>query len=197
MTTKYIFDLDETITKTNYQYEEVFFKSHMGEDAKSFLPRKYELLMSYEKLYKKYDVKNLSDHFANYGFNIPPYVIEEWTDFKGNVEAIPEMASLIVWLADQKKKLILLSNWFTKAQKEKLHRVGLLSYFDTIIGGDYALKPNPESFELAIGQTPIEDCIMIGDDYEKDFLGAIQMGLSAYHVTDKNRNEIIRKLRLK
>lgn len=197
MTTKYIFDLDETITKTNYQYEEVFFKSRIGENAKKFLPRRYELLISYEKLYKRYEVKNLSNHFANYGFNISPYVIEEWTDFKGTVEAIPEMENLIVWLADQNKKLVLLSNWFTKAQKEKLHKVGLLHYFDTIIGGDFALKPNRESYELAIGQTPIEECVMIGDDYEKDFLGAIQIGLPAYHVTAKNRNEVIRKLRLK
>lgn len=197
MATKYIFDLDETITKTNYQWEEAFFKSQIGEEAKYFLPHKYELLISYEELYKRYEAKSLSDHFANYGFNIPPYVIEEWSNFKGTVTAIPEMANFIIWLADQNKRLVLLSNWFTKAQKEKLHRVGLLHYFDTIIGGDIALKPNPESYKLAVGKTPIEDCIMIGDDYKKDYLGAIQVGLPAYHVTDENRNEVIRKLRLK
>ena len=38
---------------------------------------------------------------------------------------------------------------------------------------------------------------LIGDDYKKDYLGAIQVGLPAYHVTDENRNEVIRKLRLK
>lgn len=44
------------------------------------------------------------------------------------------------------------------------------------------MKPNLESFELAIGSTPKEECIMIGDNPKSDGIGAQNAGMDFYLV---------------
>ena len=44
------------------------------------------------------------------------------------------------------KKLVILSNWFTITQIERLRKNNLLQYFDEVYGGDYTIKPHKEAF---------------------------------------------------
>lgn len=48
------------------------------------------------------------------------------------------------------------------------------------------MKPDLKSFELAIGDTPKEDCIMIGDSVKSDKAGAINAGIDYYIVDNDN-----------
>ena len=77
------------------------------------------------------------------------------------------------------KKLVILSNWFTITQIERLRKNNLLQYFDEVYGGDYTIKPNREAFLRAFGTTPAANCIMIGDNYLKDVCGARNAGANA------------------
>lgn len=87
---------------------------------------------------------------------------------------------LLDFLKSHNKKIVLLSNWFSITQIMRLKKMGIYEYFDTIICGDSAMKPTNESFFLAVGDTPKERCIMIGDDKIKDIEGAIDFGINAY-----------------
>lgn len=49
------------------------------------------------------------------------------------------------------------------------------------------MKPDLESFELAIGNTNKEDCIMIGDSIKSDKIGAENAGIDCY-VVDKEHS---------
>ena len=44
------------------------------------------------------------------------------------------------------------------------------------------MKPDLEAFELAIGNTKKEDCIMIGDSIKSDKVGAENAGIDCYIV---------------
>ena len=79
------------------------------------------------------------------------------------------------------KKLVILSNWFTCTQIERLRKNNLLQYFDEVYGGDYTIKPHKEAFLRAFGNTSKEKCVMIGDNYLKDFCGALNVGSNALH----------------
>ena len=49
------------------------------------------------------------------------------------------------------------------------------------------MKPDLESFELAIGDTNKEDCIMIGDSIKSDKVGAEKAGIDCY-IVDKEHS---------
>ena len=53
-----------------------------------------------------------------------------------------------------------------------------------MVAGEDAMKPDLESFELAIGDTNKEDCIMIGDSLKSDKVGAENAGIDCY-IVDK------------
>ena len=60
-------------------------------------------------------------------------------------------------------------------------------YIDKIVAGEDAMKPDLESFELAIGDTPKDDCLMIGDSIKSDKVGAENAGIDCY-IVDKEHN---------
>ena len=64
---------------------------------------------------------------------------------------------------------------------ERLKKNGLLHYFDEVYGGDYDLKPREKAFLRAFGSTSKDKCVMIGDNYLKDFCGALNVGSNALH----------------
>lgn len=49
------------------------------------------------------------------------------------------------------------------------------------------MKPDLESFELAIGDTDKEDCIMVGDSIKSDKAGAENAGIDCY-IVDKEHS---------
>ena len=49
------------------------------------------------------------------------------------------------------------------------------------------MKPDLESFELAIGDTDKEDCIMVGDSIKSDKAGAENEGIDCY-IVDKEHS---------
>ena len=105
----------------------------------------------------------------------------EDTIIDGVVDTLEELKS-------SGKSLVVLTNWFSKGQLGRLKNSGLDVYFDEIYGGEVFLKPNRNSFLNACGDTPLESCVMIGDDYYKDYLGSRQSGIDAIHFDRKERN---------
>ena len=73
------------------------------------------------------------------------------------------------------------------SQIPRLKRTGLYGYIDRIVAGEDAMKPDLESFQLAIGNTSKEDCIMIGDSITSDKLVAENAGIDCY-IVDKEHN---------
>lgn len=62
----------------------------------------------------------------------------------------------------------------------KLRKLKLSKFFSAVISADTVgtMKPNPKYFELALARAKVKasDCIVVGDDYEKDLAYAKQRG---------------------
>jgi HAD superfamily hydrolase (TIGR01549 family) len=69
-------------------------------------------------------------------------------------------------------------------QFRKWAHLGLQRYCDFMVTSEEAglEKPNPVIFQKALGKLQLapEQVIMVGDNHEKDILGAIQLGMRAY-----------------
>jgi HAD superfamily hydrolase (TIGR01549 family) len=140
--------------------------------------------------FPKYDFKTLSNFFKSYGFTVSEEVINGWMIHNGETikdEVADGVIDLFDYLKSNNKDIVILTSWFSGTQIPRLKRTGLYKYIDQIVAGEDAMKPNLESFELAIGSTSKEDCIMIGDSFMSDKKGAENAGIDFY-IVDKEHS---------
>lgn len=82
-----------------------------------------------------------------------------------------------------KYQLHIITNGFENVQQKKMANAGLAPYFDVVLTAEKAgvKKPHPVIFEqaLSMAQTSASKSLMIGDSYEADIKGAIDLGMQA------------------
>ena len=185
---KYIFDLDYTLLIPDWSKEDDFLRISIPlEEQEEFFKRKQSILNEYEQKYPKYDFKTLSDFFKRNGFTISEETISGWMKHNGETikDVVPDgVVELLNYLKGDGKDIVILTSWFSETQIPRLKRTGLYDYIDRIVAGEDAMKPDLESFELAIGETPKDDCLMIGDSIKSDKAGAENAGIDCY-IVDK------------
>lgn len=188
---KYIFDLDYTLLIPDWSKEDDYFRRTIPlEEQEEFFKQKQPILNKYELEFPKYDFKTLSDFFKSYGFTVSEVVISGWMIHNGETieDVVPDgVIELLEYLKSTGKEIVILTSWFSGTQIPRLKRTGLYDYIDKIVAGEDAMKPDLESFELAIGATDKEDCIMIGDSVKSDKAGAENAGIDCY-IVDKEHS---------
>ena len=188
---KYIFDLDYTLLIPDWSKEDDFLKKSIPlEEQDAFFNQKQSILNKYELEFPRYDFSTLSDYFKSYGFTVSEETISGWMIHNG--ETIKDVVAdgvveLFDYLKSTGKDIVILTSWFSGTQIPRLKRTGLYYYIDKIVAGEDAMKPDLESFELAIGDTNKEDCIMIGDSIKSDKVGAENAGIDCY-IVDKEHS---------
>lgn len=90
----------------------------------------------------------------------------------------------------KKHLLAVLSNGFSKTQYQKLHYSGLEKYITrTIVSEEIGInKPDRRLFEYAQEETGAKwPCLMVGDNFNADILGAIEAGWQAIWFNPGNK----------
>ena len=171
MKKRFIFDLDGTLMNADFSKEDDFFASVLSKDElEVFLPEKCLLLNEYEALFPRYDIRLLSKFMSEKtGLNISEDIVREWVMINSSLDdvLVDGVVDLLEYLKGKEKSLVVLTNWFSKGQINRLSNTGLLRYFDDVIGGDYALKPTRASYLRAADKYDVKNCVMIGDTYEE------------------------------
>ena len=202
---KFIFDIDGTLLKTNWEYEEIYFKSVLTpNDANVFIPNISTFLANYESSFLRYDINVLSQYLTDVsGVKITPDIVKGWLDAgKDYYDVVPGAEEVLLYLKEQKKKVVALSNWFTEMNKTRLDNAGLLKYFDRVYCSDVVdMKPNFSSYITACGDTPLTDTVMIGDSLQLDVIRPMELGMDALwfcpnekKFIDKPKVKVIRRL---
>ena len=188
---KYIFDLDYTLLIPDWSKEDDFLKMSIPlEEQEEFFKQKQSILNKYELEFPKYDFKTLSDFFKSYGFTVSEETINGWMIHNGETikdVVVDGVFDLFEYLKANGKDIVILTSWFSGTQITRLKRTGLYEYIDKIVAGEDAMKPDLESFELAIGETPKDECLMIGDSVKSDKIGAENAGIDCY-IVDKEHS---------
>ena len=108
------------------------------------------------------------------------YYVEEGTRQTG---LMPGAREVLDWLDTQRDHFVMavITNGFSEAQLPKMKTAGIDRYFDYFfLSEDLGyMKPDRRFFDAAIakmGARP-EQCLVIGDDYKVDILGAMNAGI--------------------
>ena len=181
--TKFLFDLDGTLLNGDFAKENEYFKSELTEsDSKKSIPHIVRLLANYERKFKSYDIDILAEFLTNESkVKITPNIVRGWIDTNKNMNniIIDGVVETLEYLKRKDKELVILTNWFSETQIERLKKSRLDIYFEEVFGGEIFLKPNKNAYENACGSTPTKLCVMIGDNYEKDYLGPREIGIDS------------------
>lgn len=194
MIKRVILDIDNTLIPWKEEYfkeinnvlDELNIK-HTEKDYNEIL----EALSAYENVYYTFDRKLMIEYInkytkKNYPEEVMYKVTERWADCvpdkieKETIETLEYLKS--------KYELVILTDWYGDQQSKRLEKLDILKYFQNIYSAEKTKrKPFKEAFMQAIGTNKTEECIMIGDNLERDIKGALNAGLQAIYYNPNHK----------
>jgi len=142
---------------------------------------------TYKMEFNHYDFNEYIQHI---GYEMNEQLPINFLDvlFENLKTAIPQKnQKLIDSISELSKKyeLVLLTNYFSESQLNRLNNMGIGRFFSECYGEEL-IKPNLEAYLKACGNNKPDECIMIGDDIYLDIEGAKRAGLYTIFVNSKN-----------
>lgn len=195
MIKRIIFDIDNTLIDWKTEYDKEINKAleelkieHNEDDCKKI----NEAILSYEKENYSFNLDKTSKFVnknleKNYPKELVYKIVEKWGNCTPE-KMDNEIISVLDYLS-KKYEMVILTDWYKKPQLNRLKRLKIDKYFLEIYAAEnFRRKPFPDGFMLAKGNNQPDECIMIGDDYERDIKGAINCGMNAIWYCRKNNN---------
>ena len=202
------FDLDHTLwnfeKNSSLTFKFLLNKYNIDIDLKDFLkiymPINFSLWNLYrdDKITKQYLRHNrLKSTFEKLNISIKPSVIDDISDdyvkhLPDNNFLLPNAISVLDYLF-QKYTLHIITNGFTEVQNTKISNSNLNKYFTCIIDSETVgvKKPYSKIFNYAYNISKASyknECLMIGDNYQADVMGALNYGFKAIHLNSNNES---------
>ena len=201
------FDLDHTLwdfdRNSALTFDKIFKNNNIDIDLERFLTVYEPLNLNYWKLYREEKVDKeslrygrLSDTFKTLNLSVTDEVIHQLSeDYITNLTSFNHLFDSTVEILDYLKpnyRLHIITNGFKEVQSGKLSKAKIDHFFDTVTNSEMVgvKKPNPIIFNhaLKIANANVRESVMVGDNYEADILGALNIGLDAIRFNYHNEN---------
>lgn len=199
MSIKHIFfDLDHTLwdfeTNSNKTFSFIFERNDLQVNFNDFMEVYQPINFRYWKLFREDKVSKadlrygrLREAFDAIGFEANDEMIhvlsEEYITYLADHNALFENALDVLDYLKPQYSMHIITNGFEEVQHRKLQNSNLLPFFDKVITSEKVgvKKPNPAIFEYAMELTGAgaHESVMIGDNFEADILGAMNVGMQA------------------
>lgn len=192
------FDLDHTLwdfdRNSGLAFAKIFEINDIAIDYDAFLKVYSPINFQYWKWYREDRVTKSQLRYGRFkktfdklGISVTDDVIDKLSDdyithlpdnnflFDGTMELMEYLKP--------KYKLHIITNGFEEVQAAKMEQSKLAPYFETVTTSEAAgvKKPNAKIFNLAMSRAGAvaSESIMIGDTYEADIVGALNIGMEA------------------
>lgn len=192
------FDLDHTLwdfeANSNQSFKFIFNQYHINIDFEVFLQCYYPINEAYWKRFRENNVSKedlrfgrLNDTFQKLKYRVNGGMIvtlsEAYINNLSNYNLLIDGTIEILNYLKPKYTMHIITNGFEEVQDKKMRKSGLNPYFENIITSEQVgvKKPDAAIFNYALltCKAQAEESIMIGDNYEADVLGALNVGMDA------------------
>ena len=178
MVKKLIFDIDNTLIKWQDKYINAMKETVLEYNLSVNYLDLHNLVETYEEYYNVYSKENMIEFFnKKLNLNLDISFMNDWLKRLGYMSDIDESVIDTIKYLSEKYEIVVLTNFFTDVQINRLKNAGLYEYITKVFGGEVYIKPSKESFKMALGDTKVEEAIMIGDNVDIDIKGAIEAGI--------------------
>lgn len=199
MNIKHIFfDLDHTLwdfeTNSKKTFSFIFQRNNLKVNFDQFIQVYKPINFRYWKLFREDKVSKkdlrygrLREAFDAIEYGIQDEMIhllsEEYITYLADHNSLFDDALTLLDYLKPQYKLHIITNGFEEVQHRKLRNSNLLPFFDQVITSEKVgvKKPSPVIFEYALDITGAgaDESVMIGDNFEADILGALNVGMQA------------------
>lgn len=205
------FDLDHTIwdfeTNSQKALQQIFAEEKLAELG---VPSFEQFHIAYKPINDRYwskyhngyatkeqvRVNRFTETMAEFGVNdtaLAQRMADSYVTLSPKMTALfPDAFETLKYL-QSKYSLHLITNGFAEVQWIKIENSGLRPFFEHIIISEEVgtQKPDKQIFEIAMNRafTSAEECIMIGDNFNTDIVGARNAGMDQVYFNPK-RNRI-------
>ena len=196
MIKRVIFDIDNTLIPWKKEYYNKIYtvlkELNIECTEKDFFKIK-EALGEYENNYYRFNKELMLNFINNYtGKNYPKEfiekIIDEWS--KCVPDDLPDTTIKTLEYANSKYEVVVLTDWYKEQQVKRLEKTKILKYFQEVYSAESAnRKPFKEAFMQAVGENKQEECIMIGDNFQRDIEGTLKAGLQAIYYNPNNTEQ--------
>lgn len=216
------FDLDHTLwdfdKNSALTFQKIFKEQQVEVQLADFLKIYEPINLNYWKLFREERVDKstlrygrLKDTFDALDYKVDDELVHilavEYIKFLATFNHLFEGTLEILNYLQLKYQLHIITNGFEEVQHKKLSNANILHFFKTITNSEMVgvKKPNPLIFNFALesAKAQPDSSLMIGDNYEADILGALNVGLDVilfdYHKfhTDNGIKKVDTLLQLK
>ena len=195
MIKKIIFDLDNTLIPwiKRYYLNLTRIAKHHGIKIKfREIAKIADTIDIYEKNYPNFKRENVKEMVTKLsGIEVTDELLDVLVDWVSNCVPKRKDKKLIETLKYLSKKyeLIVLTNFFTEAQSNRLEKFGIREFFKEVYGADEHSKPNKEAYIMAANKTPLNECLFVGDNVVNDYEKPIEFGMQAIYLTNKKTDK--------
>ena len=199
-----IFDLDETLynysTPDRYSLYKVGIecvKNHITRTPDEFISHYYnvvsELFAKTDKPYI-YDrfirMKNVLERLGHYKEKIARSLADlYWKTFYSQMRIWPDLHPVMEFLKSRGLKIGILTDGLIKWQWKKIKILRIENFIDAFVTAEELgfSKPKKKAFLTVLEKLEVapNQTIMVGDNLEKDVLGAIRVGINAIYFDRK------------
>lgn len=194
MIKRLIFDVDGTlITGVDFRKSVSNTLRRIGVYSDDLVDKFIDNIKKYEKKYNCYDREKYIDYFSSIlgidlDFDFLDIFFDELKD------CVPEYNDKLIGCIYQlslKYDLVLLTNYFSESQMNRLNSMGIGKYFSHCYGEDL-IKPDVDSYISACGNYKPYECVIIGDDLDLDVIVPKSLGLNIIYVGDSDFSNVVR-----
>ena len=192
------FDLDHTLwdfdKNSALTFQKIFNENNINIELNKFLKIYEPLNLNYWKLYREDKIDKaslryarLADTFQAINYKVSDVTIhqlsEDYIAFLTTYNHLFDNTIEILEYLNPNYNLHIITNGFKEVQQGKLNKAKIDHFFDTVTNSEMVgvKKPNPKIFRhaLKLANANPDQSIMIGDNFEADILGAINIGIDA------------------
>lgn len=142
------------------------------------------------------DSKNIADYMQDKGIYSPGKYEEccgIYENIKLNhIEPYPKVKQILRNLKSMGLKLAVVTDAMNGHALSRLHKAGLIHFFDVIVSADMTgkRKPEPDSIKLALDKLGVdaENAIMVGDSPRRDIEAGKNLGMVTAYAAYGDRN---------
>ena len=209
------FDLDHTLwdfdKNSALTFQKIFNQNSIDVELERFLKIYEPLNLNYWKLYRedKIDKESLryarlADTFQAINYEVSDITIhqlsEDYITFLTTYNYLFDNTNEILEYLNPNYNLHIITNGFKEVQQGKLSKAKIDHFFNTVTNSEMVgvKKPNPKIFQhaLKLANANPEQSVMIGDNFEADILGALNIGIDAicFNYHDERLDESIKQV---
>ncbi|WP_407264931.1 YjjG family noncanonical pyrimidine nucleotidase [Tenacibaculum maritimum] len=203
------FDLDHTLwdfeRNSELAFQRIFEERKIPVSITDFLKIYKPINFKYWKLYREEKVSKevlrynrLKETFEELTYSISTELIiaisEDYINFLSDYNHLFEGTIEILDYLKEKYELHIITNGFKEVQHLKMEKSGIKKYFTHIITAESigVKKPDPKIFAYAmkLAKATPKNSVMIGDSYEADVIGGLDMGMSVIYCNLEKKENI-------